>query len=425
MINEKLLHFIWENSLIEASSLTTLEGEPILVLNKGTANSNAGPDFLDARIQIGETLWAGHVEIHVHTKDWYRHGHTDDPKYQNVILHIVMFHDADLDLPTLELNGKIQGQLIAQYHELQQSKNWIACEGNTQSLPSFTLYQFKNRLIIERLERKLEGIRSDLVETQNDWEECHYRNLLKVFGLKVNADGFQQLGKSLPFKILRKHSNHLDQVEALLFGCSGLLANPSDSHQEKLRLEFEFLQGKYGLAEMDPNIWNFATMRPPNFPSLRIAQLAALIVNNQISFASVTEIRDPKKAVNYFKTTASDYWDNHYHFRSSTEKRSKKSVGKQTLELLCINHTIPMVYAYGWFNGDAVLKEQAIDWLENLKPESNQIIAKWFNQGYSIESAFDSQALLQLKSEYCNHKKCLSCAIGSNILRNLNPANEN
>lgn len=425
MVNEKLLHFIWEHSLIDASGLKTTDGVPIRVVHRGFHNNNAGPDFLDARIQIGDKLWAGHVEIHIHTKDWFRHGHSNDPKYQNVILHVVMFDDAELDLPTLELNGKVQAQLITRYHELEQSKSWIACEGNTQNLPPFSLYQFKNRLIVERLERKLNLIREDLEDTQNDWEECHYRNLLRVFGLKVNAEGFSQLGRTLPFKILRKHADNQNEVEALLFGCSGLLSKPSDPYQEMLRGEFDFLKAKYHLKELPASVWNFSTLRPPNFPSIRIAQLASLIAGNKISFASVTEITATKKAIDYFKTVASDYWDNHYHFKNSTLKVRKKSVGQQTLELLCINHTIPMLYGYGWFNGNSTLKERTIEWLEKLKPENNQIVSKWFNLGYKVDSAFDSQALLQLKNEYCNHKKCLSCAIGSNMLRNLNPANEN
>jgi len=425
MVNEKLLHFIWENSLIEAPSLFTADGESIRVLDKGTLNPNAGPDFLDARVQIGNTLWAGHIEIHVHTTDWLRHGHGKDPKYKNVILHVVMFNDGNLDLPTLELNGKIQQKLITQYHELQQSQSWIACENNEQRLDPFSLYQFKNRLILERFERKLEVIREDLEATQNDWEECHYRNLLRVFGLKVNANGFNMLARELPFKILRKHVDSLLQVEALLFGVAGFLEAPIDAYQQSLEQEYRFLKAKYQLKTMPGAIWNFATLRPPNFPSLRIAQLAALVANNKISFAEITKIQHHNKAVKYFKATASSYWDNHYHFKSVTEKNRKKDIGLRTLELLCINHTIPMAYAFGWFNGDFTLKERAVEWLEKLKPERNQIVSKWFNLGYTIDSAFDSQALIQLKNEYCNYKKCLSCAVGSSILRNLNPANEN
>lgn len=425
MVNEKLLHFIWENSLIEAPTLFTADGEPLTILDKGKANPNAGPDFLDARVQIGSTLWAGHIEIHVHTKDWVHHGHSKDPKYQNVILHVVMFNDTELNMPTLELNGKIQQRLITEYHDLQQAQSWIACERTPLRLDSFSLYQFKNRLILERFERKLDLIRTDLEDTQNDWEECHYRNLLRVFGLKVNADGFNMLGQALPFKILRKHSDSILQVEALLFGVAGFLETPADAYQQNLQSEFLFLKAKHGLKTIPTSIWNFATLRPPNFPSLRIAQLASLVATNKISFAEVTKIQSHNKAVKYFKTTASPYWDDRYHFKNTTEKNKKKDIGLGTLELLCINHTIPMAYAFGWFNGDFALKERAIEWLENMKPERNQIISKWFNLGYAIDSAFDSQALIQLKNEYCNHKKCLSCAIGSSILRNLNPANEN
>ena len=245
MVNEKLLQFIWNSSLLDSSKLKTTQGEAITIIDKGLHNFNAGPDFLNARVQVGNELWAGNIEIHVNAKDWFAHGHQNDPKYENVILHVVMFNDSDLNIPTIELNGRISNLMIAKYDELMQSNSWIACEASDIRLQDFEMFQFKNRLVIERLELKLDRVKSDLEETNNDWEECHYRNLLRVFGLKVNLAGFTELGKVLPFKILRKHRENHKLTEALLFGCAGMLNEPIDEYQKALKAEFDFYQKKY------------------------------------------------------------------------------------------------------------------------------------------------------------------------------------
>ncbi|MFY0671896.1 MAG: DUF2851 family protein [Bacteroidia bacterium] len=419
MVKEKLLHFVWQNQLIEAGKLKTTAGETISVKERGTHNHDAGPDFKNAQIKIGNELWAGHVEIHVNAKDWLNHGHQHDVNYNNVILHVVLFNDIELNMPTLELNGKIQKQLLNNYNELMKSKSWVPCAQHIKEVDHFAITQLKDRLIVERLERKIDAIKKDLNETKNNWEEAFYRSLMRYGGLKVNKLAFEKLAQLLTYKLILKHRNNQFQVEALLFGVAGFLENENDEEYFKsLRKEFDFLKSKYGLKTLKKSEWLYATLRPANFPTLRLAQFASLFCNKSLSFTSIIEKTDAKSFVNELVgIKASDFWDNHYSFTSKAKTKKVKRMGKTFAQLLVVNHFAPVLYGYGWYKGINAAKEKAIDALLYLKSEENKIITKWNELGIVSNTSFDSQALIELKLSYCDLKKCLNCSVGNKILR--------
>lgn len=418
MINEKLLHFIWQNQLIKGPKLELTDGTPIRIKKRGVHNFDAGPDFKDAQVVIGQELWAGHIEIHVHAKDWIKHGHQNDENYKSVILHVVLFDDYDLGLPTLELNGRIRRQLLDNYNQLMEHKNWVACSEMITDVSEFTKEQMKNRLIIERFERKTAPIHTDLSETANNWDEAFYRNLIRYAGLKVNKETFNQLGRKLPFKLINKHRDNLFQVESLLFGVAGFLNEINDEYQKQLQKEYVFLKEKYKLTEIDKKQWQFATLRPANFPTIRLAQMASLFCNESLSFSKLIEsVKKNRFSESLDKVTASSYWDTHYHFNKTATRKHEKHLGKQFKNLLIINHFLPIIYAFGAYKDNYELKELAIDCLTTLGAESNSITKNWLSLGLKNENAFDSQALIELKTNYCDMKKCLNCSIGFNLLR--------
>ncbi|MGB0430962.1 MAG: DUF2851 family protein [Bacteroidia bacterium] len=420
MVKESLIHFIWQNKLLNADRLFTTKNEPIGIKSVGIHNHDAGPDFKNAQIQIGEQLWAGHVEIHVNTSDWLKHGHQNDENYKNVILHVVLFNDIELDMPTIELNGKIQKSILNSYENLMKSQSWIACAPKITEIEEFTISQFKSRLIVERLELKIESIKKDLDQTNNDWDEVFYRNLLRYAGLKVNKTGFEALAEKLPYKLIAKYSTNIIQIEALLFGVAGFLNEINDSYQKQLQTEYLFLKHKHKLSELSKNLWQFATLRPANFPTVRLAQLATLFYSKKLAFSQISRNSATELCNEILNTTASEYWDKHYHFGKISKVLRKKKIGKTYTNLLIINHYAPIIYAYGWYKGSFELKEKAIELLQNTKSENNNIIKNWLALGVNSESALDSQALIHLKTKYCDLKKCLNCSIGIKLLRKQN-----
>ena len=416
-MTEDLLHFIWKNKLFDSRNLRTASGELIRIKKVGRHNFDAGPDFLEAQLYIGEQLWVGHVEMHLKAKDWELHGHTGDPKYQNVILHVVLNNDYDIGRPTIDLSPFISRSLLLQHRQMMETAAWIPCENNIESASLFYLEQMKDRLVISRLERKIEAIKSHLEDTQNDWSETFYRSLLSQIGTKVNRTGFDSLAKVLPYKLILKYGDHLEDLEALLFGCAGLLIQTKDTYAAQLKERFTFLQKKHDLKIISAVYWNFATMRPANFPTIRLAQLASLFHQKRYDFSDVLKL-DKKSLSQKLKNTASTYWDEHYHFGKKSEKSRPKKLGKMAIDLLFINHITPLLYAYGHYLGEFEWKDKAVDFLLDLKPESNSVMKKWTEKGLIIKTAFDSQALLELKTEYCDSKNCLNCSLGTALLRN-------
>lgn len=423
-MSEELLHYIWQQKLFSAVNLETTGGEKLSITHSGIRNRDAGPDFTQAKIRINGDLLAGNVEIHVNASDWEKHRHQDDKAYSNVILHVVYNNDAEIRfpaLPTLELKDKIDNQFLHRYGKLMLSQTWIPCEAQIHEVDEFIIGSGTHRLIVERLEQKTRDILERLAVNKNSWEETFYQITARNFGLKVNADAFDTLAKTLPLKIIARHKSSLPQIEALLFGQSGMLErNFKDDYPNALKKEFRFLQGKYGLQPMQAHLWKFMRLRPPGFPTVRLAQFSMLLFQSAHLFSRIVEAKSVSEIALLFQTEPSDYWIKHYRF-DAVSRAAKKSLGKDFVNTIIINAVIPVMFIYGKIKGNQSLQDKAISFLEQLPSEKNAIIGRWKNLGIRSESAYASQALLQLKNNYCSHKKCLHCFVGNKLLRTRLP----
>lgn len=421
-MTEEFLHYLWKYRLLNPN-LQLISGESCEIIEVGLHNSNAGPDFFNARIKIGDTIWAGNIEIHIKTSDWYAHRHHLDKAYENVILHVVWQHDKTVigrngqPLPALEIKDAYHPEIYERYRDFMSSKNWIACENLIRKVDRFVVNNWLDRVMIERLEDKAHEIESQLHFNKNNWEQTFYEFLARNFGFKINALPFDLLAKSLPLNYLGKHKNNKLQIEALLFGQAGFFSHVyKDDYPKKLSKEYKFLHEKYKLVPLDPHIWRFMRLRPSNFPTIRIAQFADLVCQSSHLFSKLVEIDSVKKLSQLFDVSASDYWNSHFHFDKKSPDRTKR-LGKTAIQLIVINTLIPFLFVYGKNRNDQSLIERSVKLLDQLPGENNGIIRKWENLGLSTRTAFNTQALIQLKTNYCNHKKCLDCAIGNNLLK--------
>jgi hypothetical protein len=420
-MKEEFLHFIWKNRLFEEDSLITIEGEPLEIVHPGRYNTNAGPDFFDARIRIGETLWAGNVEIHLKASDWNRHGHQHDPAYRNTILHVV----AQFDLPVCNDTGSLVPVLVIRwpawialnYERLILSHDWIGCASQLYQIDPFRIRFFLNGVVIERLKQKIEAIGKVLSGTKEDWGETFYCMLARNFGLRENTLPFEMLARSLPQQILARHQDSLFQIEALLFGQAGLLGDElfGDDYYLELRKEYCFLAAKYGLKPIAGHLWKFMRMHPANFPTLRIAQFAALIHHSRGLFSMVVEAAGLDTLKMLFSVTASQYWDDHYSFNKPSVNK-KKVFGDQIFNLIVINVVVPFYFLYGNNQNKLILKDRALEILEQMPAEVNSLINRWAKAGIIAANALESQALLQLQHHYCEPRRCLDCTIGHKII---------
>lgn len=416
-MEEAFLHFLWKYRLLHGA-LTTTEDEEIIIENPGWHNHDAGPDFLTAKIRIGGTLWAGNVEIHTRASDWLRHNHSKDKNYSNIILHVIYENDKRLNLntPTLVIKDHIDTGMYDKYLQLINNKNWVPCAKLASGVDHFIWQQWKNRLMVERLEKKYNEIKTLLIKYQNSWEEVFYVQMARNFGLNVNSGPFELLAKSLPLKILARHKGSLLQTEALLLGQAGLLQDTfSDAYPKTLQNEYKHLSHKYRLQPIDANLWRFLRLRPANFPHIRIAQFAQLIHKSTSLFSYVREAAALNDIRNLFIIKASDYWKTHYRFDRTTRSKDK-FLGSTAINLIMINTVVPFLFAYGKEKGNEPLRERALHFLTEIPAESNHIITKWKNTGITAESAFQTQALIYLKKQYCTPKKCLHCPVGKKIL---------
>lgn len=416
-MTERLLQYIWQFQYFNVADLKTEEGENVQVINAGTLNKNQGPDFSGSKIRIGDTTWAGSIELHVKSSDWRNHKHSGDKNYLNVILHVVWQHDINLKLPfaTLVLQDKVPKVLLNRYYELMNTQAFIPCENSISRVNSITWQSWKERLLIERLENKTSMVLSYLEKNNGHWEETLWWLLARNFGIRQNSDAFEQLAQHISLTILAKHKNQIHQVEALLFGQAGMLESSfEEAYPKMLQREYLFLQKKYKLNK--PVIsFNFLRMRPANFPSIRLAQLAMLIHKSLHLFAAIKEADQVKKIADLLQVTANDYW--HYHYRfDEVSAFKKKKMGSQTIENILINTVVPVLFAYGHYHALEIYKDKALQWLEQLKPEKNSITSGFGSIGVVNKTAFDSQALIQLKNEYCEKKRCLECSVGNKIL---------
>jgi hypothetical protein len=417
-MTEQLLQFIWQFQYYQKSDLKTSGGEELQIIQTGIHNTNQGPDFLNAKIKVGNTILAGSIEIHVKASEWINHKHSADDNYGNVILHIVLEEDKDLQLafPTLVLQNRISNILVQKYAALMNAQHFIACENQIAEVNDITLISWKERLMVERLQEKSARIKLILDKTNNHWEETFWQLLARNFGVKINTDAFENIASTISINILAKHKNQVTQLEALLLGQAGLLEKQfEDDYPIMLQKEYRFLKQKYKLVDTQIPVY-FLRMRPANFPPIRLAQLAALINESNHLFSKIKEASSIADIEKMFNTTANDYWHYHYTFEDETSFK-KKNVGKQMVQNIIINSIIPIMYAYGWYNNDESYKAKALQWAEQLLPEKNNITTGFEKLGIKNKSAYDSQALIQLKNKYCNEKRCLQCAIGNKILK--------
>jgi uncharacterized protein DUF2851 len=422
-MKEDFLHYLWRMRKFNHAALKTTTGVPITIQSTGEHNLDAGPDFSNARIRIGKMLWAGNVEIHIKASDWYNHKHQNDQAYDNVILHFVFDEDQPVfrkngePIPCLEIKKRIPAKLVNLYQKIQSNELWIPCQHQFSQVPEITKNLWLDRLLVERLESKTIDVTRSLEKNKNNWEETFYQFLAKGFGVKVNMEPFEQLARSLPMITLSKHKNSLFQLEALLFGQAGMLSTTfEDEYPIRLQKEYAFLKQKYQLNAIAEESWKFMRMRPANFPSIRLAQFATLIYQSAHLFSKVLAAKNVKELENMFEVKISNYWQTHYVFDKLSVKRNK-ALGKNRIHLLIINTIVPFLFLYGKLNANELLKEKALAFLEELPPEQNTIISDWRKLGLHPVSAYQTQALLQLKKHYCDNKKCLNCSIGNAILK--------
>ncbi len=424
LFNENILHHIWKYKLFDFQNLKTTEQEEIKIFSAGTHNLDSGPDFFQAKIQIDKTIWAGNVEIHIKSSDWVRHKHQTDKSYDNVVLHVVW--EADMEIfrtdktliPTLELKDKVAKNLISSYDELKQNNYWIPCEKQLNTVDLLTKQQCLDRMLLERLEEKSIVINDIYQYVKGSWEDTFYIIMVKSFGFKVNTLPFEILAKNLPQIILAKHKNQSLQIEALIFGVAGLLDRKfQDDYPKLLQAEYQFLKVKYNFNQVEPQLWKFSKTRPDNFPTIRLAQFAALIFDSEHLFSKITAVTMLNEFGDIFKDLPINlYWENHFVFDKIVEKKSFK-IGKNSIDVLLLNAIVPLLFFYGKQLSDNFYVEQAIKLLEFIKPEQNNIIKGFKDRGFEAVSAFDTQALIQLKKYLCDHKNCLDCIIGLKILR--------
>lgn len=423
-MNEDFLQFIWNFNLFTNTDLKTTEGEKIEIISKGELNKNSGPDFYNAKVKIGDTVWAGTIEIHCNASDWKRHKHETDAAYNNVILHVVEKNDCEIKrnngqvIPALEIT--YPHFFKERYTELAKSESAVPCANYLTDIEPFKIQFWLNRMGAERLERKTNEIIDIINQTNGDMDKVLYYLLFKYFGFKVNTLPFEMLVLSIPVKVLRKYYKSLTSLEAVLFGQAGFLPdNPDDEYQNKLINEYNHIKTLYSLTPIDKSVWKFSKLRPANFPTIRIAQLAQLLNKHESLWNSIMKLDNITDVYRIFDVTASEYWDNHYVFGKESAKKSKKHLGDKAAENIIVNVLSPLLFACAEYKGDEQLREKALYFMENVKAEANSVISEWGNYNIKPSNALESQALLHLKYEYCSNKKCLNCAIGKQVIQNI------
>lgn len=418
-MTESFLHYLWQNGLFTKPLFTTLN-EPVKVITSGFHNLHAGPDFSDARLVIGETIWAGNVEIHVKTSDWFKHGHQNDEAYNNVALHVVYQDDLKENfpgMPVCELADKIDLELYNAYERFIAAEQFVPCADKISRVSEIDLTLWLERMLIEKLEHKADFIQDALTLSQNDWEEALYHTIARSFGFSVNALPFEMLARSVSYKTLAHHADNQFQVEALVFGQAGLLTQDlTDLYGQELFKEYTFLRKKYKLVPVSSSLWKFLRMRPVNFPTIRLAQFASLLSGNAGLLTKLMSMTSVDSMCEIFRVTASAYWDHHFVFDKETPGKPKQ-VGRSSAELLIMNSVLPFMFLYGTSTGNEALSSRALALYEQLPGEENSVISKWSQAGLDTSTAFMTQALMNLKVNYCDKRNCLHCRIGNLLLK--------
>lgn len=416
-MKEEFIYYLWENRLL-SKDLRTVDGEDVSIVSVGVRNHDSGPDYINARIQIGGTLWVGHIEMHVNASDWFKHGHQDDDAYDNVVLHVVYHNDCErLNIPTLEIKGKFDESILAGYEGFLRSRLWIPCEKLISGVQQFTWLSWLERIVVERLEAEVKDVFAQLVENNYDWEQTMYQRVMRYLGMKVNNDAFELLAKLLPLRILRKHIDNAIQVEAMIFGCAGFLEQTfEEPYPVLLQREFKILRSKFNLSVMPMAYWKFLRMRPPNFPTIRLAQTASLICHCDSWFSKLLEINDLKSIRELFDIDTNEYWDTHFVF-GKPSKMMKKTLGPTAIDVLVINAIVPVLFSYGIYHDDDELKDRSLGFLEKMEPEDNLVLRKFRSMGVVACNAQQSQAILHLYKCYCKKRKCLNCRVFGTLFK--------
>lgn len=422
-MKEDFLHHVWQHKKFAVTQLQTTTGESIQVLNSGQYLQQTGPDFFNAQLIIGNQKWAGNIEIHLKSSDWYLHNHEKDTNYDSVILHVVWEYDIPIfrknntEVPTLELKKYVELADLHKYQSLTTQKAWIYCENDISKVNDFILRNWQERLYFERLERKATEIKQLLQVSNNDWEAILFCLLARNFGLNTNGILFQNMARSIPFSVIRKESFAIENLEALFFGQANMLeANFQDNYTNKLQQDYNYLIKKYKITKNVFDKVEFFKHRPDNFPTIRLAQLAALYFKEHNLFSKIISFNAISELYDLFKVEVSNYWETHYNFDKNSVLKKKKMTNS-FIDLILINTILPIRFAYE----QSIQKQSSaeiIDLVEAIQPEKNIIVDRFATIGIIAENAFQTQSLLQLKKEYCDHKKCLQCAIGIHLLKN-------
>lgn len=420
-MQEDFLHYVWKHKAFSSTSLKTVKGSVVSINQLGQHNLNAGPDFFNAQLVIDGQLWAGNVEIHIKSSDWYVHNHEKDKAYDNVILHVVWEHDSEIyrkdnsEIPTLELKHYVEDALLGNYQKLMKSKSWINCESDFSDIDDFLLNNWLERLYIERLERKALDISKLLHQSNNDWEAVLFTMLLKNFGLKINGEAFLSLANSIDYSIIRKLQNNVLDMEALLLGQGGLLNEDiQDFYYLDLISRYKFLCQKFRLDNQGVLPIQFFRLRPPNFPTIRLSQFVNLYTTEHQLFSKIIYLDSRNEFYKLFKKGVTEFWMTHYTFTKSS-KVSKKLLTKSFIDLLIINTIVPLKFSYAKSQGKSI-EDDLFELIKELKLEGNSIVKKFMELRPLEKNALSSQALLQLKQHYCDKNKCLQCAVGNQLL---------
>jgi len=420
-MTEDFLHFIWKFKT-DGIDFQTPEGETIRVVRPGEHNHDAGPDFLHARVSIAGTLWAGNVELHVRSSDWLRHGHEKDDAYDNIVLHVVFYHDQDIRrkngewIPTLALEGQLPAGIYDKYQHFLNNHLWIPCAMSLRTVNELVVKDWLTALSVIRLERKCKELESLLDFTGNDWSQAFYQSLAGTLGFRINRQPFELLARQTPVQFLEKHKDDILQAEAILFGQAGLLSGRFRGEYPKmLKREYTHLRYKFSLQPVPGHLWKFLRLRPNNFPTIRIAQLAMIIHQRINLFGEIIEKSQREDFRDLFQVGVSDYWKTHYYF-DRPSKAMNKSISPATVDLILINNVVPFLFVYGKNKGLDHYCDRALRLLASIPAESNAITRKYATFGIAPRSADQSQALLELKANYCDQKRCLECRIGVELV---------
>lgn len=422
-MRESFLHFIWQFQKFNTVELTTKDGQLIQIYAIGNYNTDAGPDFLNAKLLIGDITWYGHVELHLKSSDWDRHKHQHDEAYNNVVLHVVWEHDAEVQmqngqtLPVIELKDRINPELLKRCNELLKSPEKIPCSTQLDTVKDIAKMSMLEQVGVMRVKQKSEAILSVLERNNGSWEETTYQLLAKNFGFKTNEEAFLKLAQSLDHKLLIKHARNFEQMEALVFGMAGFLNNELDEYGSALKKEFSYLSKKYkldgyGLLKAE---WKFLRLRPGNFPTVRLAQFSSFLAKNVKCFSQFIHFDDYGELRQLFDFEVSTYWQSHYDF-DKKGSRVSKTIGSSSVDLILINTVAPLLAAYAQYTDESRYMDKAISLLQSIKPEKNHVISMWQNLELKAKDAFDTQALIGLRNEFCLKKKCLSCKIGVSLI---------